>query len=128
MPAQISWFLEGRVLLVRTEGDLVISDLYRIQDIATRMMQSSHSVVHIINDHSRLTQFPGGIGAARELMTSARPANGGWIVNISTSAAGRLVAMLVAQMFGINVRSFSSIEDALQFLCEVDHTLGALIT
>jgi hypothetical protein len=126
MPSQLSWYLENRVMQIVNHGDVADQDLFDIDESVIQYIdQSSAPLVHLIVDHRNGNNAP----SAKGLTQLNWPKNPrlGWTILIGLkNPFQRFVTVVAANFFKIRLRLVNTMDEALDFLNEVDSTLPAL--
>ena len=126
MSSQLSWYLENRVMQIVNQGELRDQDLFDLDGSAIQYMeQCSVPLVHLIIDHRLGSNSP----SAKGLMQLKWPKHPkmGWIVMIGlANPLQRFVTAVASNFFKTRLRMVNTLDEALDFLNEVDSTLPAL--
>ena len=126
MPAQLSWYLENRVLLMTNHGEVTDQDLFDLdQTIIDYMNSCTAPLIHTIIDHRKGINSPSAKGLTR-LHWPKHP-KVGWMIMIGMkNPLQRFVVAVATSFFKTRVRLFNSIDEGLIFLNDVDSTLPPL--
>ena len=126
MSIQLSWYLENRVLLLTSQGESSDQDLLDIdQPIIEHLNQSNAPLVHLIADHRKGGKMP-SMKAAAQIQWPKHPQYGWGIMVGLTNPVQRFLVAVASNFFKVRQRNFDTMDEALDFLNEVDTTLPAL--
>lgn len=126
MSVDVSWFIKGRVILLRFEGDVTLKDVQRInREVMIYFHRADSAFVHMILDTTRVgSRYPRNIRKIAELSTAHRHPAMGWLISFGGNPTVlSLIEHLVAQLLGLRYRRVRTMEEALFFLKQVDRTL-----
>ncbi|MBA3871478.1 MAG: hypothetical protein H0X30_20225 [Anaerolineae bacterium] len=126
MPAQLSWYLENRVLLMINYGEVADQDLFDLdQTIIDYLDNCTVPLVHTIIDHRKGMNSPSVKGLTK-LRWPKHP-KVGWMIMIGMkNPLQRFVVAVSTSFFKTRMRMFNSMDEALNFLNDVDSTLPPL--
>jgi len=126
MPAQLSWCLENRVLLMTNHGEVTDQNLFDLdQTIIDYMNSCTVPLVHTIIDHRKGLNSPSAKGLTR-LHWPKHP-KVGWMIMIGMkNPFQRFVVAVSTSFFKTRVRLVNTMDEALNFLNDVDSTLPPL--
>lgn len=124
MASQIRWYLGGRILYAQLLGDTL--SLRELKDLNERLLpffrQSKSSQIHVIVDASEVRRVhPNPLGAQQTLSYTRENALGRMVLITSEG----LTTSISRMWGGLKVSSFTSLEEGLFFLEDVDETLLA---
>jgi hypothetical protein len=126
MPIQLSWYLENHVMLLNNEGDSADQDVLKVdQPILDYLNQSQAPLVHLIIDNTRAKYIP-SVKAITAVKWPKHPQYGWTILVGLTNPFQRFVNVVATNFFKARQRMFDTMDEALDFLNEVDSTLPAL--
>lgn len=124
MASQIRWYLGGRILYAQLLGDTL--SLRELKDLNERLLpffkQSKSSQIHVIVDASAVRRVnPNPLGAQQTLSYTRENALGRMVLITSEALAAP-----ISRMWGsMKVANYTSLEEGLFFLEDVDETLLA---
>ena len=122
MPYKMSWLVEKRILYTQMSG-LVTSEEIRSQNREMEeYAQHSELLLHTITDDTYSTGFDMKL---RDLQKTqfVDIHNLGWAICVSPSKMNRFFASVITQLSQKRGRQFSTLEEAVSFLQEMDDTL-----
>src|SRR5690242_8209805 len=126
MPIQLSWYLENRVILLSNHGEIKDQDLFDIDEpIIDYMNQCDAPLVHLIVDNRDGFNQP----SAKSVTQVKFPKHPkmGWLIMVGVdNPIQKFVVAVGASFFKTRVRIFKTMDEAANFLNEVDSTLPAL--
>jgi len=126
MSSQLSWYLENRVMQIVNHGEVTDQDLFDLDESAVHYMdQGSAPLVHLIIDHRKGINSP----SAKGLMQLKWPKHPkmGWIVMVGmANPLQKFVTAVASNFFKTRLRMVDTMDEALDFLNDVDSTLPAL--
>jgi hypothetical protein len=126
MTPQVRWYLGGRIVYALLQGDTL--SLRELKDLNERLLpfmrQSGTAQVHVIIDASSVKRIqPNPSGASQTLSYTGEHALGRSVVITSEALTTQ-----VKKLWGsLKVNSFTSLEEGLFFLEDVDDTLLARV-
>jgi len=127
MPFETRWYLRNKVLYVKAIGAIQDIELQALDEEINNMLDSATSAkVHFLYDPSEQTAPPRlqALGA----MTSPHHPRYGWFVMCSDqNKAVNLAGTYYSNNANLRNQFFSNMEDTLNFLCEVDPEVAALL-
>ncbi len=130
MAYQIGWYQPERILDLALEDDVSLEDARYLSQEATGMLAYGTPLVHVIVDLSAVTSFPTSLSMIQHMITIPRSTdNLGWVIICGArNSMLRFLATTLTQVAVENVRLHASdnIDDAIQFLYEVDTSLVKL--
>lgn len=124
MASQIRWYLGGRILYAQLLGDTL--SLRELKDLNERLLpffrQSKSSQIHVIVDASAVRRVNLNPLGAQQTLSYTRENALGRMVLIASEA----LAAPISRMWGsMKVANYTSLEEGLFFLEDVDETLLA---
>src|SRR5689334_10087471 len=126
MPIQLSWYLENHVILHVNQGDISDQEILDVDQPISGFLERSHApLVHLILDNRSATTTP-SIKAISQLKYPKHPRFCWLIVVGPTNTFVRFVNAVTTNLFKSRNRMFDTMDEALDFLNEVDSTLPAL--
>jgi hypothetical protein len=126
MSIQLSWYLENRVMLLVNHDQNTDQDMLAIdQPMINYLNQSNAPLVHVIMDNIGSTYTP-SIKVLKTLQYPKHPRLG-WLILIGLiNPFQRFIAAVVTTFFKTRLRMVNTMDEALDFLNEVDSTLPEL--
>jgi hypothetical protein len=126
MSIQLSWYLENRIILLTSHGESSDQDLLNLdQPIINYLNQSQAPLVHLIADHRRGGKMP-SLKVSMQIEWPKHPQYGWGILVGLTNPLQRFLVVVASNFFNVRQRMFNTMDEALDFLNEVDSTLPAL--
>jgi hypothetical protein len=126
MPIQISWYLENRVILLVNHGESSDQDVFAVdQPMIDYLNQNQAPLVHLIIDNTGAKYIP-SVKAVTAVKWPKHPQYGWTILVGLTNPFQRFVNVVATNFFKARQRMFDTMDEALNFLNEVDSTLPAL--
>ena len=126
MPSQVSWLLENRVMLTYNQGVVSDQDMFNIdQPVLDYMNQCTAPLVHMIVDHRNGIGSP-STKALAQLQWPKHP-KVGWMIMVGmANPFQKFVVAVASNFFKTRMRMFDRMDEALDFLNEIDSTLPML--
>lgn len=119
-----TWLVDERVTVGYYEGKVTIDDLKYSQDETEQMWDEVDSrVIHGIMDMRYLTDYPTNLSELIRSIKLFRNPRLGWVTLITHDTIIRFLGGAVVQLSKARFRTFTNVEQCLQFLNEVDETL-----
>ncbi len=125
-----SWYVKDRVLYNYYGKVVTLEDLSRQAEIDIQMAeQSSAERIHYIIDAREVQSYPVSIlsinNALKDLLR--HPKTGFVIVLANHNRLLRTLAQIIPQVFGVQVKVFAQLTEALEFIRHEDKTLSTLV-
>ena len=126
MPYRVSWLVEGRVIMAELSGNLTRQELLPYnQTICQHLDSAGTSQVHYLVDASRVHNVP-SLTAAKDFTFLYHPRMG-WTAAVGVqSPLVRWVGNFLSKLLKARTRELPSVDEALDFLQQVDSTLPNL--
>jgi hypothetical protein len=126
MPYKVAWYVPNQVVYARMWGDVNLEEFRAfVQEMTRITLESTASQCHAIADTRAMTSKPGlpqMIAASKSSPTTNRA---GWSLTIGEiNPVAGLASHLITQMTHIRHRRFTTPEEALAFLKEMDVTIA----
>lgn len=119
-----TWLVDGRVALGYYEGVITIEDLQYSQEEAEALYDTVDSrVIHGIIDMRHMTEYPTNLAELIRVISIFRNPRLGWIMLITNNTIVRFLSSAVVQLSQARFRTFTNVEQCLEFLEDVDETL-----
>ena len=127
MPTQSSWYLQDRIVLVRSIGNMTTDEMLADDRTLVNnfLNKTSAEKVHIIFDNTKTTGSP-PIWAFRKLKFHKHP-KAGWTVAFGGNKFINFMATIAAQLSNRHLRLFSTLNECLAYLKQVDESLMDLL-
>jgi hypothetical protein len=126
MAFNISWYIDGRVVLVRLSGTQTPEDARHFDEAIRPYLDNAEvPLIHFVFDTTGLVGLP-GLGTLARFQWTRHPKTG-WVVGFpKPNPVVAMVTTIAAQLFKARFRTFDSIDATLTFLQSVDSTLPNL--
>ncbi len=126
MPVKTQWYVPEAVIYTQFSGETSIEDMHQYIRDAYRLSDlSNRSLVHVIADSSRVTKGV-NIKEVMKTVSSVKPhPKAGW--NITIGEKDKLIRFttdVARQLLHLRTRSFNTIDEALAFLKDIDHSIN----
>jgi hypothetical protein len=128
MPYEVSWYIEGRVMLTRITGNVTMEELHEVDKQLNALLNScSSDVVHSLGDMTGVESHPTSAFELQSSQTYYKHSRLGWVVIYGyESKIVNYVSAILTQVFRVRFRVLKSRAEALAFLQEKDKTLPDL--
>lgn len=125
MPHQIAWYIPNRIFLVHISGDVSRDDLAAFNMDVYRYLESSPTPpVHSIVDDSQLGKVGIGFTEVQTLLSAVfHPHVGHMLVVGPGNPIFNFLGSLITRLGGVQYRRFPTLEEAVNYLHQVDATL-----
>jgi hypothetical protein len=127
MPSRIDWYIPGQVLYAYSWDEITLNQL--IEHIATNqrlVLEGTHPLVHTISDVTHIKKYPPIYEAVKVFnqYSHSTPPNTGWALTVGyKDPVVKFATTVIQKLFGVRLRSFDTLEEAVDFLKAVDGTL-----
>jgi len=124
MPCSFEWYVQGRVIVEKFFGDVVVADLVRLNaEVTTLIAQEGVTPVHTIVDLTSVEKYPTKLNEVFSTIQKRVPEKEGWVLIVTENPILRFFASMVLQFARLPMRTFKTIPEAVGFLSENDQTL-----
>ena len=124
MPIELSWLVEGHLILHNNVGDILESDMLNIDIPLNAMLDAATSpLVHVIVSTEQQGKAPASLRAFTQATWTRHPRLGWTVVIGLDHPVLRFVADTAGQIFKMRVRFVKTPSEAIEFLQYVDATL-----
>jgi len=126
MSSQLNWLLENRVILTFNQGIVTDQDMFDNDEPVTAYMnQCSAPLVHMIVDHRKGIGTPSSKAMAQ--LNWPKHPKMGWIILVGmANPFQKFVVAVTSNFFKTRMRMLNTMDEALDFLNQVDSTLPSL--
>jgi len=127
VPTQSSWYLQDRIVLVRAIGKLTTEEMLADDRtlVTSFLNKTPAEKVYFIFDNSKATASP-PIWAFRKLKFHKHP-KAAWTVSFGGNKFINFMATIAAQLSNRHLRLFSTLDDCLAYLKQIDESLLDLL-
>jgi hypothetical protein len=125
MAVQISWLVEGKVLLNTHPQILTMDDLQAANVIIKAHLDAAQNPIHTIVDASQVEKYPLDIRSIVASMPNIKHTNAGIFIVVGGGENSlRFVASLVSQLIGIKMHTCKTQAEAMAILVKADPSLN----
>ncbi len=119
------WLVKDRVLLSTFSGIITQPELESFIAEVRSEIAKGRPLVHHISDSLGLEKLELSIKTFRSLLSAYKMIGElGWQVDVNKNSLNKMLSGLGAQFVRIRARTFASMEEAVNFLKEIDPTLA----
>lgn len=124
MPYEIDWLSPERIILIQVLDDITDEHVWLADEQLMQMLQAHpQQLVHVIFDDTQAGTLPKAQVFSQ--IRWMRQENLGWVISYGgNSVLHRFFARFVTQFFGIRSRNLYSLEQAVDYLKQVDESLA----
>ncbi len=128
MSYEVSWLVDRRVLYVRLYGSHSSEEIRRLAAETRELCEEGLPFVHIISDTTEQLRAEFKMQDILNMFRGAPPpiAKVGWSTYVSLNPVNRFLFSITSQLTSGKHRAFVTLEDAIAFLQQVDHTLPSI--
>lgn len=128
MPTQSSWYLQDRIVLVRSIGNMSTDEMLADDRalVTDFLNKTPADKVHINFDNTKATGSP-PIWAFRKLKFHKHPKTG-WTVAFGGNKFVNFMASIAAQLANCHLRMFNTLDECLAYLKQIDESLVELLS
>jgi hypothetical protein len=123
MPYILSWYIEKRIIHDRVSGVFTLDDWRIVHEYNIEQLKVGIAPIHIIIDTRRVEKFDFTLQDFQMVLGKPKEPAMGWFILVGTDTMARFLASFATQLVKTNGRMFSTLEEAVAFLQEVDVTL-----
>lgn len=125
MAYQVSWLVPQRVILVVLEAKVSSEEFRKTNAEMTKLVEAGNAPIHILVDISKLTHPPTDIQmiASTTIIKDDKVA---YVVAIGGNALVNFIAQMVKTLTKTKITMVAHMDEARQFLAEVDSTIPML--
>lgn len=125
MTLQTTWYIEGHITLTHFIGESTVDDLKQANQWALECTRAyPDRPVHHLVDATQQTRTAISASLMRDTMSVFKEPNYGWLVLIGINdVVSRMLVSIATQLFKINVHTVATMNEAVQFLQEIDPSL-----
>jgi hypothetical protein len=124
MAYKVTWYVENRIIVQHTYGELAAEDLPEIARRTTLLLDEGHAPVHIIADIRELNRFPTSISGIRKSLTYLTHPSLGWAVLVGIHPVASMILNIITQVARFKATQRATPEAAMDFLARQDQTLA----
>jgi hypothetical protein len=124
MPYQMSWAVEKRVILTTFSGKLTQTEFEQFIESMSMYVNQGQTPVHHISNSLGLEKVDIPLHKLRLLVKAyGMTTHMGWQVDINNNSLNKMLVSLSTQFVGIRARTFSTLNEAVTFIKQLDLTL-----
>ena len=129
MAIEIKWLLPGRIVYIANRGTITVDELQNeSRQLIEFLDEGEGPLVHLLTDVTELGEFPISVGLLnRTSVEPLRHPRMGWLVVITNNRMLKYLGSMVTGLSSVRYRAFTSVDEGLAFLNEVDSTLPDLL-
>jgi hypothetical protein len=122
MPIEVSWLIPQRVVYERFSGEITLDDIRQNSELVGPLMAEGIPLIHTIIDVTEVTSHP-GLNEIRNSTPMETYDNEGWRILVGGNAIARFIGSVILQLMQRRFRAYPTMEEAIQFLAEIDDSL-----
>jgi hypothetical protein len=129
MEPETSWYVKGRVGLVKASGIVSLQDLQAADRQMVEMIRQKSpdaALFHFLIDLRNVDKLEFNVAEMSRAFTHLHEPGLGWSLLITNNRLIKFVGSVVTQLAKARFMAFSTFDEALEFLQGQDSTLGAL--
>ncbi len=129
MEPETSWYVKGRVGLVKASGIISLEDLQGADRKMVEMIRqksANAALFHFLIDLRAVDKLEVNVAEMSRAFTHMHEPGLGWSLVITNNRLIKFVGSVVSQLAKARFMAFATFDEALEFLQEQDSTLGAL--
>ena len=124
MPVQVEWLIPNRVIISHLFGVIRLEDVESLLAQQQNFVAEGCPLVHHISDGLNIKSIEIRLKTFQLLMKGVPMSpKFGWHIDVTTNPVTRMTSTLVSQFLPVHVRTYSTVEEAIRFLKEIDPTL-----
>lgn len=126
MSSSVTWYIEGKIILIKSNGTLTVDDVVMQATQLGEMMDNAKNKIHLVDDLSGITGIEPTLALLPlrrpELMKFAQHPNLDIIALIGMTNSVASFAFELVRKFNkaLSSQRFTSVEEAVAWLQEVD--------
>jgi hypothetical protein len=119
MPIQYGqWLIPGQLIYARAYGNVSREVLESHNERLIQLLDQAEGLVHIILDASEIRQVAANLPETQRILTFRHHDSIGWIVHVTRNRLIMSLANVMARLTQANFRHFSTLDEAILFLCQ----------
>lgn len=123
MGYQTGWYIENRIIFTQYGEKITLEEMQNVNDDVQKLLDEGNAPVHIIFDVSQLKEFPIDLSKARETLAHFSHPKMGWLIGYGMNPVMKFLSTVIANMFGVQLKSVNSFDEALSLLKRIDFSL-----
>lgn len=124
MPYKVDWLCDQLIVNFYMYGVITLAEIKQASDEITALQQSGDGMVHVVVDVLDAEKVDVKIPDIKVFFSGIKVSpKHGWVITITDSRIVRFMATLATQFISARERQFSTTEDAIQFIVEIDDRL-----
>jgi len=128
MPFETQWFLENKIIYVKAIGIIEDKELEALDQLTMKMLDSSpYKQIHFLYDPSEQISPP-RLKALGAMKSPHHPRYGWYVQCAEQNKAVNLAGVYYSKSANLRSRMFPTIEEALNFIKEIDPEVIYLFT
>jgi hypothetical protein len=120
---EIKWLVKPRIILAYSEGSQDIDDVRLNNQEIKALLDAGQAPVHLVFQAVNLKNSPTNIQELKNSLDFLRHPNLGWIISVGSNPILNFVSTIVTNLFRINLRQANSLEDAIDWLKQLDPSI-----
>ena len=125
MPYTIGWYIEGEVIYVQYSGVASVEEMRNVMmETNVYLAQGNRPLVHILVDATHVTKASTLVEIAQAMKGFKPDPHMGWVITVGEQdKLVKFVNSIARQIWRARQRSFDTMDEAIDFLREVDDEL-----
>jgi hypothetical protein len=125
MAYAIGWYIEGEVVYVQYSGVASVEEMHQEMIEANEFLaQGTRPLVHMLVDTTKVTKASTLVEVAQAMKGFRLDPHAGWIITVGEpDKLVKFITSIARQIWRVRQRSFDTMDEAIDFLREVDGEL-----
>jgi hypothetical protein len=125
MSAQVSWYIQNRVILIVMEADVTMDGIQEMNTDIVALLESGNPPVHVIFEASKMNVHPSKVVDLVNTLTFLKHPNLGWDLTIAPNRLVKFLGTVVNNITGAKqVQFVDTIEEGMARLKKLDTSIG----
>jgi hypothetical protein len=125
MSHTIEWFLPQRVIFMHIEGDVTVAEIKAVSNEITALLDAGNAPVHLLVDDQKVQKFAIGLAKINKSVAFMRhPALGSMVGVGEIHPMVAYIVPVISQILGAKLLRRKNLDDALEYLKQIDSTLA----
>ncbi len=123
MPYQVRWHTPGEIIFIEYNGMLKLKDFEEYNQDLIKLLDEGRYPVHVVADTANLQGVVPQAVDIKNVLSYVKHPSLGWVNICGANQIIRMLAVIVFQMTGTQLKMHDTVDEALIFVRDYEHTL-----